>query len=127
MSAGASLVTPALSLSLPSPEEHTRTAPDGITPRTLNTAARGRPKGFLVAWLRAGRLDCFPEGEAGRSLHCEAAKDCPVGIAPHVLAGLYTGRSAFRLLCRDWARTHLADFPERDRRPGEDEEPSGRP
>ncbi len=87
----------------------------------INRTINGRPKGYLVAWLRSGRHGSIPGGPDGRAAHFQARK------GQGDFAFLANGRGPERLAGRDYATDHLSGFPERPRRAGEPEEPPGLP
>ena len=92
---------------------------DGVGAWTGLRSARGRPLGFLVAWLRLGRHF------ATREKHLEAMKNARQKSSP-----LYSGKGALRQRARDWVIAtpsfrHLRVNAERLLRDNEEMEPDG--
>ena len=73
--------------------------------------AQGRPLGFLCAWRRRGKLACC------------SARNAPQKFQTLPRQERETAREAFKLVP---GAQDLLDY-ERDRRPGEPEEPPGNP
>jgi hypothetical protein len=84
--------------------------------------ARGRPLGFLIAWLFQGRrIQQGPEDPTLRDAHCRAAK------AQDEFEFLADGTTFLRQRGRAYADARLPHLPERRRRLGEPAEPPGLP
>ncbi len=83
-----------------------------------STQHRGRPLGFLVAWLRAGYS--FPAGPDHRNEHFECSK------CQDDFAYLENGRGPQRQSARAWASANLPDDLEAPKWDGESDEPLGR-
>jgi hypothetical protein len=89
-------------------------------PTAKSRLARGRPLGFLIAWLRSQWR--FPKGPGGRNAHHAVSKSLE---APCEF--LCSGLSAERQAGRAFATAHLPLNLEAPTRPGEGEEPDGVP
>ncbi len=88
-------------------------------PNARTALSRGRPLGFLIAWLRC--CGKFGDGPANRKNHHAAANAQP----PYEF--LASGLSVERRSAREWALANLPLNLEADKRPGEGDEPEGRP
>ena len=81
------------------------------------TQHRGRPLGFLIAWLRAGLA--IPEGQGGRDRHFECSK------CQGEFAFLANGCGHERKAARAWAAENLPTDLEAPKWDGEADEPAG--
>ncbi len=82
--------------------------------------ARGRPLGYLVAWLRAGLVHFGPGPD-----HPQAHFDARLGGG--LCEFLKSGESEERQSARAWVMTHMPRNLEAPKRDGEADEPEGMP